>query len=47
MKEMTKKNIPEFKTEEEEREFQASHDSSEYIDWTKSKSITLPQLKPT
>jgi len=47
MKEMTKKNIPEFKTEEEEREFWATHDSSEYIDWTKSKSITLPKLKPT
>ena len=44
---MTKKNIPEFKTEEEEREFWATHDSSEYIDWTKSKSITLPKLKPT
>jgi len=44
---MTKKNIPKFKTEEEEREFWATHDSSEYIDWSKSKTIILPKLKPT
>lgn len=42
-----KKEIPRFKTEEEEREFWATHDSSEYIDWSKLKNITLPKLKPT
>jgi predicted DNA binding CopG/RHH family protein len=47
MKNITKKNIPKFKNEEEEREFWATHDSSEYIDWSESKSITLPKLKPT
>jgi len=47
MKNITKKNIPEFKTEEEEREFWADKDSAEYIDWSKSKTITLPKLKPT
>ena len=47
MRNMTKKNIPKFKTEEEEREFWATHDSSEYIDWSKSKTIILPKLKPT
>jgi predicted DNA binding CopG/RHH family protein len=47
MKNITKKNIPAFKTEEEEREFWATHDSSEYIDWSKSRTITLPKLKPT
>ena len=47
MKNITKKNIPKFKTEEEEREFWATHDSSEYIDWSKSNTITLPKLKPT
>ncbi len=47
MRNINKKNIPEFKTEEEEREFWATHDSSEYIDWSQSKTITLPKLKPT
>ena len=47
MRNIHKKNIPEFKTEEEEREFWATHDSSEYIDWSQSKTITLPKLKPT
>ena len=47
MRNITKKNIPKFKTEEEERAFWATHDSSEYIDWSKSKTITLPKLKPT
>lgn len=42
-----KKNIPEFKTEEEEREFWATHDSTEFIDWSKSKTITFSKLKPT
>lgn len=47
MKNSIKKEIPRFKTEEEEREFWATHDSSEYIDWSKSKTITLPKLKPS
>ncbi len=47
MKNITKKNIPKFNTEEEEREFWSNHDSSEYIDWSKSNTITLPKLKPT
>ena len=47
MKNITKKNIPKFNTEEEEREFWATHDSAEYIDWSKSNTIMLPKLKPT
>jgi predicted DNA binding CopG/RHH family protein len=47
MRNIPKKNIPKFKTEEEERAFWATHDSSEYIDWSKSKTIILPKLKPT
>ncbi|OVE79408.1 hypothetical protein BVY01_02605 [bacterium I07] len=47
MKSMTKKKIPKFKDEEEEREFWANNDSSEYIDWSKTNTITLPRLKPT
>ena len=42
-----KKNLPAFKTEDEEREFWASHDSTEYIDWAKAERFTLPNLKPS
>lgn len=41
-----KKEIPKFKNEEE-REFWATHDSADYLDWSKSDTITLPKLKPT
>jgi predicted DNA binding CopG/RHH family protein len=41
------KEIPDFKDEEEERAFWATHDSSEYIDWDSAESAILPQLKPS
>lgn len=41
------KQIPEFKSEEEEREFWATHDSSEYVDWKRAKRAIFPNLKPT
>lgn len=41
------KKIPKFKSEEEEMEFWATHDSSEYIDWMKAKRVVLPELKPS
>jgi len=41
------KNIPSFKTENEERDFWAKNDSSEYIDWKKSEKMILPNLKPS
>lgn len=44
---MKKNRIPKFRTEEEEREFWASHDSTEYIDWSKAEKITLSDLKPS
>jgi predicted DNA binding CopG/RHH family protein len=47
MKNIIKKEIPKFINEEEEREFWATHDSAEYIDWSKSNTIMLPKLKPT
>jgi hypothetical protein len=39
--------IPEFKNEEEEREFWATHDSTDYINWDKSERITFSNLKPS
>ena len=42
-----KKRIPRFNSEDEEREFWANNDSTDYIDWSKSKTILLPKLKPS
>lgn len=39
------KKIPLFKTEDEEREFWAIHDSTEYIDWSKAEKAVFPNLK--
>ncbi|MEN8191728.1 MAG: BrnA antitoxin family protein [Bacteroidota bacterium] len=41
------KNIPKFKTEDEEREFWSKNDSTEYLDWSKSKRLSFPKLKPS
>ena len=42
-----KKVLPKFKSEDAEREFWASHDSAEYIDWSKARPVNFPNLKPT
>ena len=39
--------IPEFKTVAEERAFWESHDSSEYVDWSKAERARFPNLKPS
>jgi len=41
------KRVPRFKTEEEEREFWRTHDSSEYLEWDNATEITLAKLKPS
>jgi len=43
----TKKQIPEFRSEEEERTFWAKHDSSEFIDWQAVRRCRFPNLKPS
>ncbi len=43
----TKKRIPEFSSEERERAFWATHDSTEYVDWSKARRASFPNLKPT
>ena len=47
MKNVRKKRIPEFRNEDEEREFWASHDSTDYINWSEAKEVITPNLKPT
>lgn len=39
------KKIPQFKNENEEREFWSSHDSIEYLDWSKAERAIFPNLK--
>ncbi|MDP3988975.1 MAG: BrnA antitoxin family protein [bacterium] len=41
------KKIPKFKNKAEERRFWKSHDSGEYIDWSKAKRAQLPKLHPS
>ena len=47
MSERTFKEIPEFDSEDEEREFWASHDSTEFVDWKGAKRRRFPNLPPT
>jgi predicted DNA binding CopG/RHH family protein len=42
-----KKPVPEFRSEDEEREFWAAHDSTEFIDWQSAGRRKFPNLKPT
>src|SRR5438874_13241682 len=45
---MKRKNkIPSFSSEDAERAFWAKHDSTDFIDWSKAKRATFPNLKPT
>lgn len=41
-------SIPKFDSEDEEREFWATHDSTEYVDWSKAeKNPSFSRLKPS
>jgi predicted DNA binding CopG/RHH family protein len=41
------KPIPKFKSEAEERRFWETHESSDYLDWTKTERARFPNLKPS
>lgn len=41
------KPIPEFASEAEERRFWESHDSADYVDWSKAEAVRLPNLRPS
>ena len=41
------KPIPSFASEEAERAFWASHDSTSYVDWAKGRRPSFPVLRPT
>jgi len=42
-----KKTVPRFRSEDGEREFWASHDSTEFIDWRSARRRKFTLLKPT
>jgi hypothetical protein len=42
------KKLPKFESEDQEREFWATHDSTEYLDWSKAiRNPEFPNLKKT
>ncbi|MBE0510968.1 MAG: BrnA antitoxin family protein [Chromatiales bacterium] len=41
------KKIPEFHSEAEERAYWETHDSSEHLDWTQARLVSMPNLKPS
>ena len=47
MKKKTFKPIPKFRSEAKERRFWQTHDSTEYLDWSKATHWSFPNLKLT
>ena len=43
----TRKQTPEFPTEQNERDFWATHDSTEFVDWQAGLTRKFPHLKPS
>jgi predicted DNA binding CopG/RHH family protein len=43
----TKKQIPRFRSEEDERKFWSKNDSTEFIDWQSGQKRKFPTLKPS
>ena len=41
------KEIPAFQSEDEERAFWATHDTTEYVNWDDAEEVILPKLKPS
>lgn len=41
------KAIPPFKSDEEAGAFWMTHDTTEYLDWSKARRVTFPKLRPS
>ena len=41
------KQIPEFASEADERQFWDTHDSADYVDWSKATVVSFPKLRPS
>lgn len=44
---MMKRQVPTFRNEDEERAFWTTHDSTEFVDWSKAKRAVFPKLRPS
>ena len=42
-----RKRVPKHRSEDQERDFWASADSTEYVDWRKAQRVVFPNLKPS
>jgi hypothetical protein len=42
-----KRRLPKLASEDQERSFWATHDSTAYIDWEKAERLSSPNLKPS
>jgi predicted DNA binding CopG/RHH family protein len=40
-----KKPVPSFRSEQEEREFWETHDTTDYVDWPQGRFVRFPNLK--
>ena len=47
MNTIKKGKLPNFKTEDQEREFWATHDSVDFVDWSKAETGSFPNLHPS
>jgi predicted DNA binding CopG/RHH family protein len=43
----SKKQLPHFDSEDQERQFWAKHDTTEFFDWSRAVRPTFPELKPS
>ena len=43
----TKKKIPNFTSEDQERKFWGANDSTPFVDWSSGVRVKLPNLKPS
>jgi predicted DNA binding CopG/RHH family protein len=41
------KPLPPFESEDEERKFWSTHDSTDYVPWDEAERATFPNLKPS
>jgi predicted DNA binding CopG/RHH family protein len=41
------KPIPKFANEAEERKFWESHDTTDYVDWSRARLVSFPNLRPS
>lgn len=43
----TLKPVPQFRSDEEAGEFWMTHDTTEYLDWSKAQRVRFPKLRPS